>query len=396
MFGRNNAPAVPIEKQVFEGQALLVQVIKDPIGTKGARLSTQISLAGRLLVYLPQEAHIGVSQRIEDEEERLHLRDKLQQLLPPDITGGFIVRTMAETASDRELSTDIDYLRKLWSDIQEKAKSAAPAAALYQDLNLGLRVARDFVNDDTTRILIDSRETFQKVQTFAQEFTPNVAPRLEHYAGERPLFDLYAIEDEIQKALARRVIGVCLGHLDAHDAQSHHHHQNRDDDERRRDAEGAHGDGRQHRAEREPTHVDAEHATEIRPHVVRVSDDDDAPHRGIDHPAADAHDCPRHEQRTERMEETECCVAEQLYDDADHDGNSSCSSTYDDADHDCDSSCSSTYDDADADEDSNDDDGEYAARPKKVRRTAKNKQLKELNQQIRSERPYLRPNKINV
>ena len=183
----------------------MVQVIKDPIGTKGARLSTQISLAGRLLVYLPQESHIGISQRIEDEEERLHLRDKLQQLLPPDVGGGFIIRTMAETASDRELTTDIDYLQKLWRDIQDKAKSAAPAAALYQDLNLGLRVARDFVNDDTARILIDSRETFQKVQAFAQEFTPNVLPRLEHYAGERPLFDLYSVEDEIEKALARRV-----------------------------------------------------------------------------------------------------------------------------------------------------------------------------------------------
>ncbi len=133
------------------------------------------------------------------------MRDKLQQLLPPDVSGGFIIRTMAETASDRELTTDIDYLQKLWRDIEDKAKSAAPAAALYQDLSLGLRVARDFVNDDTARILIDSRETFQKVQAFAQEFTPNVLPRLEHYAGERPLFDLYSVEDEIEKALARRV-----------------------------------------------------------------------------------------------------------------------------------------------------------------------------------------------
>ena len=197
--------AKPIERLLAEGQNIMVQVIKDPIGTKGARLSTQISLAGRLLVYLPQESHIGISQRIEDEDERLHLRDKLQQLLPPDVGGGFIIRTMAETASDRELTTDIDYLQKLWRDIQDKAKSAAPAAALYQDLNLGLRVARDFVNDDTARILIDSRETFQKVQAFAQEFTPNVLPRLEHYAGERPLFDLYSVEDEIEKALARRV-----------------------------------------------------------------------------------------------------------------------------------------------------------------------------------------------
>ncbi len=202
---QDGTEAKPIERLLSEGQNLMVQVIKDPIGTKGARLSTQISLAGRLLVYLPQESHIGISQRIEDEEERLHLRDKLQQLLPPDVTGGFIIRTMAEAASDRELTTDIDYLRKLWGDIQEKAKSAASAAPLYHDLNLGMRVARDFASDDTTRVLIDSRETFQKLQAFAQEFTPNVAPRLEHYAGERPLFDLYGVEDEIEKALARRV-----------------------------------------------------------------------------------------------------------------------------------------------------------------------------------------------
>ncbi len=197
--------AKPIERLLSEGQNLMVQVIKDPIGTKGARLSTQISLAGRLLVYLPQESHIGISQRIEDEEERLHLREKLQQLLPADVVGGFIIRTMAEAASDREFLADIDYLRKLWSDIQEKAKSSAPAAPLYHDLNLGLRVARDFVTDDTTRILIDSRETFQRIQTFAQEFTPGVSTRIEHYAGERPLFDLYGVEDEIEKALARRV-----------------------------------------------------------------------------------------------------------------------------------------------------------------------------------------------
>ena len=194
-----------IEKLLAEGQNLLVQVVKDPIGTKGARLSTQVSMAGRLLVYLPQESRIGISQRIEDEEERLHLREKLQQLLPPDVTGGFIVRTMAEAASERELLADVGYLRKLWQGIQDKARGAAPAALLYRDLDLSLRVVRDFANDETARILVDSRETFQKVQAFALEFTPNVAARLEHYSGARPLFDLYGVEDEIEKALARRV-----------------------------------------------------------------------------------------------------------------------------------------------------------------------------------------------
>ena len=202
---QDGTEAKPIEKLLAEGQNLLVQVVKDPIGTKGARLSTQVSIAGRLLVYLPQESRIGISQRIEDEEERLHLREKLQQILPPDITGGFIIRTMAEAASERELRADVEYLGKLWQDIQAKAREAPPAALLYQDLNLSQRVLRDFANEETTRILIDSRETFQKVEAFALEFMPNVATRLEHYSGARPLFDLYGVEEEIEKALARRV-----------------------------------------------------------------------------------------------------------------------------------------------------------------------------------------------
>src|SRR5690606_37643351 len=120
----NGEPGMPIEKLLNEGQNLMVQVVKDPIGTKGARLSTQISIAGRLLVYLPQESHIGISQRIGDEEERSQLREKRQHLLPPEEEGGFIIRTMAEAASDRELASDVEYLRKLWHDIQAQARTA--------------------------------------------------------------------------------------------------------------------------------------------------------------------------------------------------------------------------------------------------------------------------------
>jgi ribonuclease G len=195
----------PIEKLLYEGQHLLVQVIKDPIGTKGARLSTQISMAGRLLVYLPQDRHIGISQRIEDEQERVMLKEKLQQLLPPGENGGFIIRTMAETASDKEFAADIEYLQKLWAGIQDASKTAAAPALLYQDLNLSLRVLRDFVSDETSRVLVDSRETFQKMQAFAEAYTGNVLPRLEHYSGERPLFDYAGVEEEIERALARRV-----------------------------------------------------------------------------------------------------------------------------------------------------------------------------------------------
>ncbi len=210
---QNPEEARPIEKTLHEGQKLLVQVIKDPIGTKGARLSTQISIAGRLLVYLPQENHIGISQRIGDETERNTLREKLLELLPDSEDRGYIIRTMAETASDDELAADIDYLRKLWSNIQDQATSAEAPALLYQDLNLSLRVLRDFVNEEFERILVDSRETFQKMTSFASDYIQRFVDRLNHYASDRPLFELYGVEEEIERALARRVSLKSGGYL---------------------------------------------------------------------------------------------------------------------------------------------------------------------------------------
>jgi ribonuclease G len=201
----NGEPMRPIERMLFEGQSIVVQVVKDPIGTKGARLSTQMSVAGRMLVYLPQEKHIGISQRIEKESERESLREKITRLVPHDEPGGFIVRTMAENASEAELANDIAYLRKIWRDIQTQAKTAPPPSLLYQELSLAQRVLRDFVNPETQRIVIDSRENFQKLTAFAAEYTPTVARLLDHYTGQRPLFDLYGVEEELQKALARRV-----------------------------------------------------------------------------------------------------------------------------------------------------------------------------------------------
>src|SRR5205085_601519 len=138
-----NGAERPIEKILSEGQTLLVQVVKDPIGSKGARLSTQVSIAGRLLVYLPQDPHIGISQRIEDEAEREHLREKVHSLIPPGETGGFIVRTVAEAATEAELDADIEYLVTLWKQIQQSATTAAPQEVLYQDLSLAARGARD-------------------------------------------------------------------------------------------------------------------------------------------------------------------------------------------------------------------------------------------------------------
>ena len=198
-------PVRPIERVLGEGQNLMVQVVKDAIGTKGARLSTHLSVAGRFLVYLPGEPHIGISQRIDDEHEREQLRARLQSQLPPGEEGGYIIRTLAESATDRELKSDIDYLRRLWGGIREKAATAGARAPLYRDLSLALRVLRDFAHEDTARILVDSRETAQRMLEFGQDYTPNVAERVEHYRGERPLFDLYGVEEEIEKALARRV-----------------------------------------------------------------------------------------------------------------------------------------------------------------------------------------------
>ncbi len=195
----------PIERILSEGQTLLVQVVKDPIGSKGARLSTQVSIAGRLLVYLPQDPHIGISQRIEDEAEREQLREKLHALIPPGETGGFIVRTVAEAATESELRADIEYLVTLWKQIQQAAQTAAAQSVLYQDLSLATRVLRDLVTDSTERIIVDSRETLEMLTAFASRYTRQALPILEHYTGERPLFDLFAVEDEIEKALARRV-----------------------------------------------------------------------------------------------------------------------------------------------------------------------------------------------
>lgn len=195
----------PIEKLLFEGQPLMVQVIKDPLGTKGARLSTQISIAGRMLVYLPHDPHIGISQKIDSEEDRISLRERVQQLRPTEETGGFIVRTQAEGATDEELATDISYLRTLWGSIQTKVKSLPPPALLYSDLTLPQRVLRDMVGAETGTIFVDSRSTTQKLEEWAATYTPSVVDRIKHYSGERPLFDTANVDEEIARALSRRV-----------------------------------------------------------------------------------------------------------------------------------------------------------------------------------------------
>ena len=200
---RSAQAQIPIERQVFEGQAILVQVIKDPIGTKGARLSTQISIAGRLLVFLPQDDHIGVSQKIPP-AQREELRNKLQKLAGAE-GGGFIVRTNGEDATDQELADDVRYLRKAWERIRGASVRVPPPSLLHQDLSLLQRVLRDLVDEHTQTIRVDSREQFEALLAFGAEYMPMALDKLQHYKGERPIFDLFNVDAEIADALARRV-----------------------------------------------------------------------------------------------------------------------------------------------------------------------------------------------
>ncbi|MCP5283404.1 MAG: ribonuclease G [Burkholderiaceae bacterium] len=202
-----DVPLVPIEKRVYEGQTLMVQVIKDAIGTKGARLSTQISIAGRMLVFLPQDRHIGISQKIGSPETREALRERMQRLAgaDPNGGGGFILRTNAEEATDEELADDIAYLRKTWEHIRSQGLKQPPGSLLHQDLSLAERVLRDLTTDSTQTIRIDSRLQFDALQAFGATYMPGTLPKLEHYKGERPIFDLFGIEEEIARALGRRV-----------------------------------------------------------------------------------------------------------------------------------------------------------------------------------------------
>lgn len=201
----SGALITPIEKLLFEGQSLMVQVIKDPLGTKGARLSTQISIAGRMLVYLPYDPHVGISQKIESEEDRISLRERVLSFMPEDESGGFIVRTQAEGATDEELQADQSYLRTIWSSIQAKAKTQPAPSVLYTDLTLAQRVLRDMVGPSTGTITVDSRTTTQELLDWAKTYTPSVLNRIKHYSGERPLFDTANVDEEIARALSRRV-----------------------------------------------------------------------------------------------------------------------------------------------------------------------------------------------
>ncbi|HEY8555076.1 MAG TPA: ribonuclease G [Burkholderiales bacterium] len=208
-----SSAAPRIHELLHEGQEIVVQVVKDPLGSKGARLTTQITLPARYVVFMPYTRHIGVSQKIGDEQERERLRALMRAAVGDGDEGGYILRTAAETATEQEIRNDVVYLRRVWAACQERARAAKPGELIHEDLSLPLRAMRDLVRDNVEKIRIDSRETYQKAVEFAAEFIPEIADRIEYYPGERPIFDLYAVEDEIQKALAPKVLLKSGGYL---------------------------------------------------------------------------------------------------------------------------------------------------------------------------------------
>jgi ribonuclease G len=197
-------PTPPIAELVRDGQEIIVQVVKDPIGTKGARLTTQLSIPSRYLVLLPHGRVLGVSARIEDEAERARLKSAMTEIVR-DAPAGYIVRTNAEGQSTESLAEDVAYLGKAWRAIQAAIAPAALGSCIYEDLSLPLRALRDLMRRDVEKVRVDSRETLERTQRFAAQFMPELADRIEHYPGERPIFDLYGVEDEIQRAMQKSV-----------------------------------------------------------------------------------------------------------------------------------------------------------------------------------------------
>jgi ribonuclease G len=194
---------VPIEQQLKRGQEIIVQVAKEPIGTKGPRLTSFISLPGRYLVYTPSSRHIGISRRIESAEERARLRAAIKEL--GGSHGGFIVRTACEGVSKREIQRDVSFLTKLWSSILKASETAPPASLLYSDLDVALRIVRDLFSSDVDRLWCDDPATYNRIVEFVQTYMPRLRARVSLYEAVEPIFDHFAVEPQIERALERKV-----------------------------------------------------------------------------------------------------------------------------------------------------------------------------------------------
>jgi len=201
----------PINTLLRDGQEILVQVSKDPIASKGPRLTSLLSIAGRYLVYLPDLRHVGIARRLEGKEERQRLLDIGEKIRPEK--AGLIIRTVAEGHSEEELKEDLAFLERLWAGIEKRNQQSRAACNVHTELNLYLRVMRDYVDNEVEKIHIDSKEAYQSMKKFARNFMPEVAKRLYYYPGERPVFDVYGVEEEVNRALKRKVSLKSGGHL---------------------------------------------------------------------------------------------------------------------------------------------------------------------------------------
>jgi len=202
-----------IQSLVSQGGEILVQVLKDPLGTKGARLTTFITIPSRYLVFMPKGKGVGVSARIEDEPERQRLRDTVSMFVKPDDIGGYIVRTAAEGASPEALRADMLFLQKLWAVLSEKSAKTRPGNLIYEDLALPLRVLRDVVSSSVEKVSVDNHDVYQRMLEFAHTFMPESTKRIELHDSDRPIFDLYGVEEEIQRSLDRKVLLKSGGYL---------------------------------------------------------------------------------------------------------------------------------------------------------------------------------------
>ncbi len=204
--GGGSAETPPLTEMLNDGQEIVVQVLKDPLGTKGARLSMELSIPARYLVFLPGSDQVRISQKIDQPEDRERLRDLVTRLADEeDMPHGLIIRTLAESASDDELRLDVQFLKKVWGRVREAIRHAGAPTLIHEDTPLAMRTMRDLVRDNVEKVRIDSRENYEKAVKFARELIPEVVDRIEYYPGERPIFDLYAVEDEIQRSLDRQV-----------------------------------------------------------------------------------------------------------------------------------------------------------------------------------------------
>ena len=211
---QNGAALPPVERLLHEGKEVLVQILKDPMGTKGARLTTLLSIPSRYLVLMPFEKHVGVSARIEDDHERVRLKGILEKIVPElSPNWGVIARTAAESADEESLRADLAFLTRLWVSVDQQTAFAKPGHLVHGDLPLSMRVLRDLLGTQVERIRIDNAEEARRVQQFAKVFVPQAAARIEAYNGHAPIFDLYGVEDELNRALERKVDLKSGGHL---------------------------------------------------------------------------------------------------------------------------------------------------------------------------------------